>query len=53
LGKNFEEGFHKPFVNYDNLKPEAKKLFGTDSKPLTARFISEKVCSDPAKIEKN
>lgn len=49
--KSFEDEFHKPLANYVALKSEAKKLYGNDSKPLTARFISEKVCADPAKID--
>ncbi len=48
--KNFEDEFHKPLSNYESLKSEAKKLYGNDSKPLTARYISENVCSDPTKI---
>lgn len=49
--KGFEDEFHKPLSNYDSLKSEAKRLYGNDSKPLTARFISEKVCNDPSKID--
>lgn len=49
--KSFEDEFHKPLANYVALKSEAKKLYGNDSKPLTARFISEKVCADPSKID--
>jgi predicted ATP-dependent endonuclease of OLD family len=49
--KCFEDEFHKPLKDYVALKSEAKKLYGNDSKPLTARFISEKVCADPIKID--
>ena len=50
--KNFEEEFHKPLENYETLKSEAKKLYGNDSKPLTARYISEKVSAEPDKLDK-
>jgi predicted ATP-dependent endonuclease of OLD family len=50
--RNFEEEFHKTLDNYDQLKGDAKRLYGNDSKPLTARYISEKISSDPEKIDK-
>ncbi|AEV97456.1 hypothetical protein A4D02_35735 [Niastella koreensis] len=49
--RNFEDEFHRSLVNYNQLKSEAKKLYGNDSKPLTARYISEKISNDPAKID--
>ncbi len=49
--KNFEEEFHKPLKNYETLKAEAKKLYCNDSKPLTARYISEKIATEPQKID--
>jgi putative ATP-dependent endonuclease of OLD family len=49
--KCFEDEFHIPLANYVELKSEAKKLYGNDSKPLTARFISEKVSTNPSKID--
>lgn len=49
--KNFEEEFHMPLDNYNILKSEAKKLYGNDSKPLTARYISEKVTIEPDLID--
>jgi putative ATP-dependent endonuclease of the OLD family len=49
--KCFEEEFHKSLSYYDKVKSEAKKLYGNDSKPLTARYISEIVSADPEKID--
>ncbi len=40
---NFESEFHQTLDNYIDLKSEAKKLYASDSKPLTARYISEKI----------
>lgn len=40
--KNFEKVFHINLPNYNELKSEAKSLYGSDSKPLTAKYISEK-----------
>ncbi len=48
--KDFEDEFHKTLGNYVGLKSEAKELYGNDSKPLTARFISEKVSSEPENV---
>lgn len=48
--KNFEEEFHKPLGNYAELKAEAKNLYSNDSKPLTARFISERITQSPELI---
>lgn len=48
--KDFEEEFHKTVVNYDEIKAEAKDLYSSDSKPLTARYFSEKICQTPEKI---
>jgi putative ATP-dependent endonuclease of OLD family len=41
--KNFEIEFHRCQKNYDEIKKEAKELYGTDSKPLTGRFFAEKI----------
>lgn len=43
---NFESEFHHELENYDKLKSSAKNLYGNDSKPLTARYISEN-CGTP------
>jgi predicted ATP-dependent endonuclease of OLD family len=51
--KNFEEEFHKTLGNYVALKSEAKALYGNDSKPLTARYISEKISSQPETVNAN
>jgi len=49
--KNFEETFHKPLDNYNEIKERAKKLYGTDSKPLTGRFFAEVITTEfPDKI---
>lgn len=50
--QNFEEEFHKKLDNYDTLKSEAKELYSNDSKPLTARFISERLSQTPELIDK-
>lgn len=48
---DFESEFHETLDNYSTLKSEAKGLYSSDSKPLTARYISEKVTIDfPEKI---
>jgi putative ATP-dependent endonuclease of OLD family len=39
--KNFEEIFHKPLENYEEIKGSAKRLYGTDSKPLTGRHFAD------------
>ncbi|WP_430814000.1 ATP-dependent nuclease [Carboxylicivirga sp. RSCT41] len=41
--QDFECEFHIPLANYSELKSQAKKLYGNNSKPLTAKYISEKV----------
>jgi predicted ATP-dependent endonuclease of OLD family len=50
--QNFEEEFHRKLVNYEILKSEAKELYSNDSKPLTARFISERLSQTPEQIDK-
>ncbi|SHN06522.1 ATP-dependent endonuclease [Polaribacter sp. KT 15] len=50
--KDFEEEFHKNIENYEEIKAEAKKLYNNNSKPLTARYFSEKICKTPDKIDK-
>ncbi len=47
---NFEKAFHLNLPNYTELKSEAKGLYGSDSKPLTAKYISEKseLTDDPS-----
>jgi len=50
--QDFEEEFHKNIENYDELKAEAKDLYNSNSKPLTARYFSEKICKTPEKIDK-
>lgn len=49
--KDFEEEFHKKIDNYNQIKAEAKELYSSDSKPLTARYFSEKICQTPEKID--
>lgn len=49
--RNFEETFHKGLVSYPQLKSEAKELYNSDSKPLTARYISEKISLTPDNID--
>jgi predicted ATP-dependent endonuclease of OLD family len=50
--QDFEEEFHKNVENYNEIKAEAKSLYNSDSKPLTARYFSEKICLTPEKIDK-
>jgi putative ATP-dependent endonuclease of OLD family len=50
--QDFEEEFHKKIENYDGIKAEAKELYSSDSKPLTARYFSEKICQTPETIDK-
>lgn len=50
--QDFEEEFHKNIENYDEIKAEAKDLYNSNSKPLTARYFSEKICRTPEKIDK-
>jgi len=49
--QDFEEEFHKKTENYDVIKSEAKALYNSDSKPLTARYFSEKICITPEMID--
>jgi putative ATP-dependent endonuclease of OLD family len=49
--QDFEEEFHKKMDNYDEIKAEAKDLYSSDSKPLTARYFSEKICQIPENID--
>lgn len=49
--QDFEEEFHKKIGNYEEIKAEAKDLYSSDSKPLTARYFSEKICQTPEKID--
>ncbi|WP_299673041.1 ATP-dependent endonuclease [uncultured Polaribacter sp.] len=49
--QDFEEEFHKKVGNYDEIKAEAKDLYSSDSKPLTARYFSEKICNTPEMID--
>lgn len=49
--QDFEEEFHKKIENYDDIKAEAKDLYSSDSKPLTARYFSEKICRTPEAID--
>lgn len=46
----FEIEIHHALPEYNQLKAEAKRLFGTDSKPLTARYIANQVVHDPGNI---
>jgi hypothetical protein len=49
--KNFEIAFHRSLDNYDAIKGRAKKLYGTDSKPLTGRFFADVLTTEfPDKI---
>jgi len=49
--KNFETEFHRCLDVYEKIKGEARKLYGTDSKPLTGRYFAEQITSDyPEKI---
>ncbi len=43
--KDFEDSFHKNLARYSDLKSGAKRMYGNDSKPLTARYISSEICS--------
>jgi predicted ATP-dependent endonuclease of OLD family len=43
---NYEREFHHTLPSYNVLKSEAKKLYGNDSKPLTAKYIAERLCTD-------
>jgi putative ATP-dependent endonuclease of OLD family len=49
--QDFEEEFHKKIENYNDIKAEAKDLYSSDSKPLTARYFSEKICQTPETID--
>lgn len=49
---DFEEALHKQLDVYVELKSAAKKLYGTDSKPLTARYIASRIVTDyPDRID--
>ena len=51
--KDFEEAFHIPLKQYDDLKEAARATYGTDSKPLTARYIASEICANyPEEIPK-
>jgi predicted ATP-dependent endonuclease of OLD family len=47
--KDFEETFHKNLKNYSEIKGKAKKLYGTDSKPLTGRFFASYLTKEDPK----
>ncbi|MCW7471763.1 ATP-dependent nuclease [Leptospira kanakyensis] len=47
---DFETEFHKKLKEYDTIKGEAKRMYGSDSKPLTGRFFAEKICTDYPKL---
>ncbi|MFA5229117.1 MAG: AAA family ATPase [Candidatus Paceibacterota bacterium] len=48
---DFEYEFHKTLDNYEELKSSARALYKNDSKPLTARYISERIVNEsPEKI---
>ncbi|RLK02238.1 AAA family ATPase [Tenacibaculum discolor] len=49
--QDFEQEFHQNIENYDEIKAEAKDLYSSDSKPLTARYFSEKICKTPELID--
>jgi putative ATP-dependent endonuclease of OLD family len=49
--QDFEEEFHKKVGNYEEIKAEAKDIYSSDSKPLTARYFSEKISSTPELID--
>jgi len=49
--QDFENEFHKKLEDYDKIKSEAKELYNSDSKPLTARYFSEKICLTPERID--
>jgi putative ATP-dependent endonuclease of OLD family len=44
----FEVQVHHPLERYEEWKAEAKKLFGSDSKQLIARYIAQQVVEDEA-----
>ena len=46
--KDFESTFHRTLDIYDTVKSEAKKLYGNDSKPLTAKYIAKKITTSHA-----
>jgi len=49
--KRFEDVFHTPLENYEEIKGDAKKLYGTESKPLTGRYFADVLASKfPEKI---
>lgn len=49
--KRFEDVFHTPLENYEEIKGDAKKLYGTKSKPLTGRYFADVLTSKfPEKI---
>lgn len=48
---DFEEEFHKCVSNYKQLKSQAKSIYGSDSKPLTARFIAEHIVKNKEHID--
>lgn len=49
--KSFEIAFHRSLDNYDAIKGMAKKLYCTDSKPLTGRFFADVLTTEfPEKI---
>ncbi|MCK4644025.1 ATP-dependent endonuclease [bacterium] len=41
----FETEVQQKLENYNALKSEAKKMYSSDSKPLTARYIAKEICS--------
>lgn len=48
---DFEEEFHKCMSNYEQIKSNAKSIYGNDSKPLTARFIAEQIVESKENID--
>lgn len=47
---NFEVDVHQPITGYEEIKSDGKKLFGTESKPLIARYIAQKVSQNKSEI---
>ncbi len=43
---DFETDVHSSIANYSELKHQATRLFGSDSKPLVARYIAGQVVKD-------
>lgn len=44
--KDYESVFHRSLAEYERIKGDAKRLYGTDSKPLTGRYFAETIIGE-------